>query len=118
MATDTTTMLIFGCILLLHGLLKRCGVRLVTVLNSIPVWWQPTGVAIIVGSADHEPGPWSLGRWRRMIGCIAVAYGVIITVIWCLPQSAPITPESFNYAGVTLAIALVQAADLDHPRTP
>jgi hypothetical protein len=51
-----------------------------------------------------------LGRWRRPVGVIAVIYVVIITVVFCLPQSNPITTESFNYAGVTLLGALLLAA--------
>ena len=38
-----------------------------------------------------------------------MVYVVVITVVFCLPQSAPITAESFNYAGLTLAIALLLA---------
>ncbi|MET9915115.1 amino acid permease [Streptomyces sp. NPDC006476] len=53
--TDGTTMTIFGCILLLHGLLNSAGVRLVTVLNSISVWWQLVGVAVIVGALTIAP---------------------------------------------------------------
>lgn len=53
--TGTTTMGIFGCILLVHGLLNVCGVRLVTVLNSISVWWQLGGVTLIVGTLALAP---------------------------------------------------------------
>jgi hypothetical protein len=50
MPTDTTTILTFGCILLLHGLLNECRVRLVTVLNSISVL-HPAG-----RDAGRHPG--------------------------------------------------------------
>ncbi|GGS91511.1 hypothetical protein GCM10010270_74580 [Streptomyces violaceus] len=50
MPTDTTTILTFGCILLLHGLLNKCRVRLVTVLNSISVF-HPAG-----RDAGRHPG--------------------------------------------------------------
>jgi hypothetical protein len=30
-------------------------------------------------------------------------------VVFCLPQASPITAESFNYAGVALAVVLVLA---------
>ncbi|MFJ9752600.1 amino acid permease [Streptomyces chartreusis] len=83
----------------------------ITAINAvgmIPAYGIPVYLALRKG--DHyTPGPWSLGRWRRPLGGIAVTYVAIITVIFCLPQSAPITADSFNYAGLTLAIALVLA---------
>lgn len=33
----------------------------------------------------------------------------VLTVVFCLPQASPITAESFNYAGVALAVVLVLA---------
>lgn len=33
----------------------------------------------------------------------------ILTVVFCLPQASPITAESFNYAGVALAVVLLLA---------
>ena len=38
--TPGSTMVIFLCILLLHAVLNLFGVRLVSVLNSISVWWH------------------------------------------------------------------------------
>ncbi|MFE7072586.1 amino acid permease [Streptomyces sp. NPDC057620] len=54
--TPETTMLIFAGILLLHGTLNSLGIKLVTVLNSISVWWQLGGVALIVGLLAFAPG--------------------------------------------------------------
>lgn len=53
--TPGTTMLIFLGILLLHGLLNMFGVRLVTILNSVSVWWHLTGVAVIVTALVMVP---------------------------------------------------------------
>ncbi|MFJ1707166.1 amino acid permease [Kitasatospora sp. NPDC088346] len=55
------------------------------------------------------PGPWELGRWSRPIGIAAVVWVVILTVLVCLPQRAPVTVETFNYAPITLAVVLVLA---------
>ena len=49
-ATPGYTILIYGLILLLHGVLNQFGVRLVAILNDISVWWHITGVLIIVGA--------------------------------------------------------------------
>lgn len=83
----------------------------ITAINAvgmIPAYGIPVYLALRKGDY-YTPGPWTLGRWRRPIGYIAVVYVVVITVVFCLPQSAPITAESFNYAGITLGIALLLA---------
>ncbi|MFC8916979.1 amino acid permease [Streptomyces sp. NPDC047821] len=53
--TPGSTFVIFLCILLLHAVLNLFGVRLVSVLNSISVWWHLTGVAVIVGALAIVP---------------------------------------------------------------
>ncbi|MEU6892392.1 amino acid permease [Streptomyces sp. NPDC046557] len=59
--TAGSTFLIFLCILLLHAALNLFGVRLVSVLNSVSVWWHLGGVALIVGALaivpDHHQSP-------------------------------------------------------------
>ncbi|MFI9240629.1 amino acid permease [Streptomyces sp. NPDC053079] len=54
-ATPGTTMAVYGCILLLHALLNLFGVRLVSLLNSVSVWWHLAGVAVIVGALAFVP---------------------------------------------------------------
>jgi amino acid permease (GABA permease) len=49
------TILIFGCVLLLHGGLNQFGVRLVSMLNQVSVWWHILGVLIIVGALTFDP---------------------------------------------------------------
>src|SRR5256714_369708 len=49
-ATPGHTILLFGLILILHGLLNTFGVNLVARLNDISVWWHVVGVLIIVGA--------------------------------------------------------------------
>jgi amino acid permease (GABA permease) len=43
------TIVLFGGILILHGLLNSFGVRLVALLNNVSVWWHIIGVLLIVG---------------------------------------------------------------------
>lgn len=47
--TAEKTLLIFAVILVLHMTLNLLRVRVVSILNSISVWWHLAGVAIIVG---------------------------------------------------------------------
>lgn len=53
--TPGKTMAICGAILLLLAVLNLFGVRLVSVLNSISVWWHIGGVAAIVGALVLVP---------------------------------------------------------------
>jgi amino acid permease (GABA permease) len=49
------TILIFACVLALHGLLNQFGIKLVALLNDISVWWHILGVLIIVGALLFAP---------------------------------------------------------------
>jgi amino acid permease (GABA permease) len=49
------TILLFGLILVLHGLLNSFGVRLVALLNDVSVWWHILGVLIIVAVLAFVP---------------------------------------------------------------
>ncbi|MFC8520643.1 amino acid permease [Streptomyces sp. NPDC057257] len=80
----------------------------INAVGMTPAYGIPVYLALRKGK-DYQPGTWTLGRWRQPIGVIAVTYVVVITLVFCLPQSAPITVTSFNYAGVTLLGALLLA---------
>ena len=49
------TIIIYACVLLLHGLLNQFGIRLVALLNDISVWWHIVGVLLIVGLLAFVP---------------------------------------------------------------
>ncbi|MGW3135022.1 amino acid permease [Streptomyces sp. NPDC001139] len=98
-------------VLALPSLWSPAAYGAITAINAVgmtPAYGIPVFLALRKGRA-YQPGRWSLGRWRRPIGYVAVAYVAVITVVFCLPQSTPITAESFNYAGVTLLVALLLA---------
>ncbi|RKE21946.1 amino acid permease [Streptomyces sp. TLI_171] len=54
---------IFAVILLLHAGLNLRGVRLVSVLNSVSVWWHLGGVALIVGALAVVPDHHNSADW-------------------------------------------------------
>ncbi len=56
-----------------------------------------------------QQGKWNLGRWGVPIGWIAVIWVVFVTVLFCLPQSSPVTIDSFNYAPLALIAVLALA---------
>jgi hypothetical protein len=59
-------------------------------------------------ATDFKRGPWHLGAWSRPIGWIAVIWVVLISVLFMLPTSTPITLQGFNYTPVVvLGVALL-----------
>jgi amino acid permease (GABA permease) len=89
-ATHWHTILLFGLILGLHGLLNTFGVRLVALFNDISVWWHVVGVLIIVGTLvfvpDHHQSTsfvftkfvnntgWGSGVYVALIGLLLAQY--------------------------------------------
>ncbi|GHG53251.1 amino acid permease [Streptomyces griseocarneus] len=53
--TPGSTLAVFFCVLLLHALLNLFGVRVVSVLNAVSVWWHLAGVAVVVGVLAFVP---------------------------------------------------------------
>ncbi|GHF41798.1 amino acid transporter [Streptomyces mashuensis] len=53
-----------------------------------------------------ERGPWHLGAWSRIVGTIAVAWVVVITVLFMLPQTSPVTARTFNYAPIAVGVVI------------
>jgi amino acid permease (GABA permease) len=84
------TILLFGIILVLHGLLNTFGVRLVALLNDISVWWHVVGVAVIVAALaflpDHHQSAsfvfghfvnntgWTSGFYVALLGLLLAQY--------------------------------------------
>jgi amino acid permease (GABA permease) len=51
-------------------------------------------------------GPWHLGRWSTIVGVIAVAWVVFISILFMLPQVSPVDRNTFNYAPVAVLVVL------------
>src|ERR1700691_4950449 len=49
------TILIFAAVLLVHGLLNQFGIKLVSLLNDVSVWWHILGVLLIVSVLTFVP---------------------------------------------------------------
>lgn len=95
-------------LLALPALYSPAAYGAVTAINAVgmtPAYAVPVFLALRAGNR-YQPGPWTLGRWRRPIGWIAVTYAAFITLVFCLPQTSPITVQSMNYAGITLLVVL------------
>jgi amino acid transporter len=93
-----------------------------------PGWWSDTAFTAVVSINvvglflaygvpiflrlrldGFQPGPWNLGRHGRLVAGVAVTWIVISNVLFMLPQSAPISAKTFNYAPIALAVVLLIA---------
>jgi amino acid permease (GABA permease) len=54
-----------------------------------------------------EGGSWSLGRWSPVIGCLGIAWVVVIAILFMLPEFSPINRDTFNYAPIAVAVVLL-----------
>jgi amino acid permease (GABA permease) len=77
----------------------------IAVIGLYIAYVTPTLLRLRLGSR-FQPGPWHLGKWSRPIGIAAVAWVVIITILFMLPTSSPITGSDFNYTVVAVAAVL------------
>ncbi|POX43020.1 amino acid permease [Streptomyces sp. Ru73] len=100
-----------AAVLALPSLYSATAYGAVTAINVIGIT-PAYAIPVYLRLRHHRrfrPGPWHLGRWGRVVGWIAVGWVALVTVLFCLPQSRPIAPTTFNYAPVALAVALALA---------
>ncbi|MFC5906859.1 amino acid permease [Streptacidiphilus monticola] len=77
----------------------------ISVIGLYIAYVIPTFLRLRLGDR-FQPGPWRLGRWSRPVGVVAVAWVVVITVLFMLPTTSPVTATSFNYAPVAVLVVL------------
>ncbi|MFF5706947.1 amino acid permease [Streptomyces sp. NPDC012794] len=117
--TPGSTFLIFLAILLLHAVLNLFGVRLVSVLNSISVWWHLAGVAAIVGALalvpdHHQPASFVFTEFVNDTGWANPFYVAAIGLLLAqytfsgYDASAHLSEETSN-ASVSAAKGIVRA---------
>ncbi|MFF3006703.1 amino acid permease [Kitasatospora sp. NPDC057940] len=83
-------------------------VTAVNVVGMTPAYAVPIYLRLRRGQ-KFRPGPWNLGRRGPLIGWIAVGWVAVVSVLVCLPQSYPVTVDTFNYAPVALLAVMVLA---------
>lgn len=99
-------------VLALPSLYSTTAYGAVTAINVIgitPAYAIPVLLRLRAGDR-FQRGPWHLGRWSRPVGWVAVVWVALVTVLFCLPQSSPITVDSMNYAVIALVVVLVLAS--------
>ncbi|AEM83727.1 amino acid permease [Streptomyces violaceusniger] len=100
-----------ACVLALPSLYSETAYGAVTAINVIgitPAYAIPIFLRLRAGDR-FQPGPWQLGRWSKPVGWVAVVWVAVVTVLFCLPQSSPVTADSMNYASIALAVVLLLA---------
>ncbi|RNG28832.1 amino acid permease [Streptomyces botrytidirepellens] len=100
-----------ACLLALPSLYSETAYGAVTAINVIgitPAYAIPVFLRLRAGDR-FQKGPWHLGRWSKPIGWVAVVWVALVTVLFCLPQSSPVTADSMNYASIALAAVLILA---------
>ncbi|WP_431772308.1 amino acid permease [Streptomyces cucumeris] len=100
-----------ACVLALPSLYSKTAYGAVTAINVIgitPAYAIPIFLRLRAGDR-FRPGPWQLGRWSKPVGWVAVVWVACVTVLFCLPQSSPVTVDSMNYASIALAVVLLLA---------
>jgi amino acid permease (GABA permease) len=117
------TILIYGIVLLVHGLLNQFGIKLVALLNDVSVWWHITGVLIIVVvlafvPAHHLPASQVFGHFVNDTGLgVGSLYVVLIGLLLAqytftgYDASAHMTEETHNAAvagprGIVMSIVV------------
>ncbi|MFE4514698.1 amino acid permease [Kitasatospora sp. NPDC056783] len=83
-------------------------VTAVNVVGMTPAYAVPIYLRLRRGRT-FRPGPWNLGRRGPLVGWIAVGWVAVVSVLVCLPQSFPVTVDTFNYAPVALLAVMVLA---------
>ena len=89
----------------LWNLTAYAAVTSIAVIGLYIAYVLPTFLRLRQGDA-FEAGPWSLGRWSRPIGIVAVVWVGFITVLFMLPQVSPVTAETFNYTPIAVLVVL------------
>jgi amino acid permease (GABA permease) len=103
------TIIIYACVLLLHGIMNQFGIRLVALLNNISVWWHILGVLLIVGMlafvpAQHQSATFvftkivNLTGWHSTIYVLALGLLLAQYTFTGYDASAHMTEETHNAA--------------------
>lgn len=125
-ATPPHTILLFGIILILHGLLNTFGVNLVAKLNDVSVWWHVLGVLIIVAALAfapdrHQSASFVFGHFVNNTGWASGFYVALLGLLLAqytftgYDASAHMTEETHDAArsgprGIVMSIVVSLAA--------
>ncbi len=116
------TILIFAIVLAVHGLLNQFGIKLVSMLNDVSVWWHITGVLLIVAvlvfvPSHHASASYVFGSTFNATGWHSTFYVLLLGLLLAqytftgYDASAHMTEETHNAArsgprGIVMSIVV------------
>lgn len=80
----------------------------IAVIGLYIAYVTPVFLRLMAGDS-FEAGPWSLGKWSRPVGTIAVVWVLFVCVVFMLPQYSPVNRDTFNYAPVAVGVVIAFA---------
>jgi len=89
----------------LYSSTAYAAVTSIAVIGLYVAYVSPVFLRVRAGD-KFQHGPWSLGRWGRIVGSIATIWTIVIFILFMLPQLQPINISTFNYAPVVFLIVL------------
>ncbi|KAJ7554952.1 hypothetical protein O6H91_05G017000 [Diphasiastrum complanatum] len=84
----------------------------ITAMSTITAYGPYTIVLLCrhIFNNDFKPGPFSLGQWAIFVGSYGSIWGLLMSLLFCLPPSFPVTTKNFNYAAPSLIGCMVGGA--------
>ena len=70
-----------------------------SVIGLYTSYTVPIFLVVIGGMNKVVPGPFTLGKWSRFIGAIAVSWVIFIIVLLVFPPDQHITAETMSACG-------------------
>ncbi|KAI3959288.1 hypothetical protein MKW98_018878 [Papaver atlanticum] len=74
----------------------------INISYAIPIFYR-----ITLGHETFTRGPFNLGRYGMVVGCIAVIWIAAMTVLSSFPVAYPITRDTFNYTPAAIGGLLI-----------
>ncbi|KAG1588445.1 hypothetical protein G6F48_005261 [Rhizopus delemar] len=79
----------------------------VNTIGSQVSYLVPVLLRITVSRTQFKPGPFSLGRLSVPVGAIASAWLIFTCALFITPTTAPVTPDTMNYAVVPFGAIMI-----------
>src|SRR5262245_32655882 len=94
--TSKSILVIYGILLVTHGVLNSLGIRIIALLNDISVWWHLAGVAVFlifltVLPDHHAPASFVFSDFQNNTGWTGAGSGIYVFFIGCLLAQYTIT---------------------------
>jgi amino acid transporter len=69
----------------------------------------PILLRVTVARDTFQPAEFNLGMWSIPCGCLSVAWCILMVIVLCLPEVAPVETSNLNYSPLALGCVLIFA---------